>query len=733
LAFGEALTRLLAGVRVEIVVVSDDHVALASLPASVASVVPRSPVMLERVVVTGSAVGAAQRSLPVALDVLDGRELAALSVGSLAEALSAAVPGVWMWDQSPLGLRAEYGSIRGASSFGMSYPKVYIDGIQAANPLLVTRILPEAVERVEVIRGPQGAALYGADAISGVTNIITRHETPDLGAPRARLQGRFGVSSSDYAAEPTFGQTHLLALRLGSNTRSAGLVAEVGTVGAYVPGGYARHVVATGNGRRVSASSIVTGTVRFFRQRAASVVSPVLAAAYGDSLLTAPGQAAPGPQSVTAYTVGVTARMMPSDRWQHSVVAGVDGYALEGMRDERTPLPHPDASVPLRDGAAARGTLRLSTIVHVGGGGRGTADLTLAVEQSALWERPDAAATDGMRMRPSGQDQSPATSARWRGNSGMVGQLAAALFDRGYVTGGVRFERDESAEGVARFATLPALGAAWALGNDQVTLKLRAAYGKGIRWPETPARVALWHDISRTGRAPLDPEQQDGIEGGFDLVVGRALVLQLTRFDQTASGLIQRVAVPGDTSGGPTPGTRPIGYELQNVGEIQNRGWEAQAALRYAPFSVSAAFAQVDSRVRALAAGYSGDLQVGDRMLEVPERTISLTASWSIPRGSASLTAYRAANWINYDRVALAGALANSARPTRDFVGARLRTYWIEYAGVTHLKATGTLALSRAVTLSVIGDNLLDRQTGEPDNVTVLPGRTLSLGLRTAF
>ena len=54
--------------------------------------------------------------------------------------------------------------------------KVYIDGIEVANPLLLTQITPELIERVEVIRGPQGAALYGSDAISGVVNIVSRHE-----------------------------------------------------------------------------------------------------------------------------------------------------------------------------------------------------------------------------------------------------------------------------------------------------------------------------------------------------------------------------------------------------------------------------------------------------------------------------------------------------------------------------------------------------------------------------
>src|SRR4030081_1659176 len=93
---------------------------------------------------------------------------------------------------------ARYVIIRGASSFGVSYPKIYIDGIEVANPLLLTQFDPENVERIEVIRGPQGAALYGADAISGVVNIITRHDGVDAGEPRLRLKSVAGASQSDF-------------------------------------------------------------------------------------------------------------------------------------------------------------------------------------------------------------------------------------------------------------------------------------------------------------------------------------------------------------------------------------------------------------------------------------------------------------------------------------------------------------------------------------------------------
>ena len=77
--------------------------------------------------------------------------------------------------------------------------------------------------------------------------------------------------------------------------------------------------------------------------------------------------------------------------------------------------------------------------------------------------------------------------------------------------------------------------------------------------------------------------------------------------------------------GGPNDGRR-IAYELQNVGEITNRGWEVSGSAGARGLTVSTAYAFVDSRVRRLAERYTGDLRPGDRMLEVPERTFSATA-----------------------------------------------------------------------------------------------------------
>jgi iron complex outermembrane receptor protein len=163
-----------------------------------------------------------------------------------------------------------------------------------------------------------------------------------------------------------------------------------------------------------------------------------------------------------------------------------------------------------------------------------------------------------------------------------------------------------------------------------------------------------------------------------------------TRFDQLASGLIQPVAVsssgpgpgPGGGAGGggrqPNDGRR-IAYQLQNVGEITNRGWDISGSAGARGLSVSSGYSVVDSRVRRLAVGYTGDLRSGDRMLEVPERTLSATPSYARGPWSASIMGPRAYDWVNYDRVALAAAVESNDRLPRDLIGPQLRSFWRVY------------------------------------------------------
>jgi iron complex outermembrane receptor protein len=761
IAAGDALTELLGDVAVEPVVTDSDRVVLApprvAPSAGVARELPQRAGVLERVVVTGTVNGSAERSVPVALDIVDGRELARRDARSLSSILDGSVPGVWMWEQSPTNLLARYASIRGASSFGLSYPKVYVDGIEVANSLLVTELDVESIDHVEVIRGPQGAALYGADAISGVINIITKHDGTDGGAPRAQLQTGAGMAGSTFSKSNVLTQRHSLTMRAGSGVSSAGLGLSISTLGDFIPNAYDRRFALNGSARHVGRSVIVSGTARFLAENASAPSSPLLPSV----AIVPPDTGSVFPplsntdstfrQTVRQYTLGATTTIRRSDRWTHSAIIGLDGYRLEDASALGTPFTSAaDSALRAARGTAARGTVRVSSVAQLGATDHASGSLSLALEHSTVREANRLTTAFGPSSSPDDYGTTERT-VNWRSNTGVITQVNGAFRDALFVTGGVRLEHNGGVVTSERYATLPMVGAAYVRDVQGVAVKFRAAYGKGIRPPETTSRATSWMGMRASDDvSSLSSEVQSGVEGGMDLLFGRFGGLHVTRFDQLVSGLIQPVAVSSSSSGpgpggggsggggggggtgGPNEGRR-IAYVLQNVGEITNRGWELSGSVGVGGLSLSSAASFVESRVRRLATGYSGDLRPGDRTLEVPDHTLSATASYTSGPWSTSITGARAYSWVNYDRLALAQAFAGGTRPARDIIGAQLRTFWREYPGVNRLRANVSFDIRRTLSLVITADNLLDHQLGEPDNVTVLPGRTITGGLRATF
>jgi iron complex outermembrane receptor protein len=481
---------------------------------------------------------------------------------------------------------------------------------------------------------------------------------------------------------------------------------------------------------------IATGTARIFGSESADPANPL----FRDSLSMARGGIAV-PQSVREYTIGGSATIVGNDRWTHALVAGFDGSRLSNLTDARPPLASASAlDLGTVSGNANLATLRLSSVGRLGDPDKLATTVTLAAENSVLDFRSHADAASTQLAAPDGL-----VVRRW--TSAGAAQASFSWGNAGYVTSGLRVERNEALGATSTVSLLPMLGAA--LVHDYgslVTVKLRSAYGRGIRPATTPVHDAAWLGQQRARMLDLSPEQQSGVEMGVDLFVGKTVGVQLTRFDQLASGLIQQVAYVaysgrGDNAPGasypaqqPTsPEDRHISYLLQNVGEITNRGWELKSDLNLGALGLSGTFSTVDSRVRRVARAYTGDLRAGDRMLEVPASTGSVSATWVGGGWSSSVTASRSWNWIDYDRVALAGAFSNSTQPDAQLVGGQLRNYWLRYSGVTRLRAGIGRSLYRGLSFNISGENLLNRQHGEPDNVTVVPGRTLSFGLKAVM
>jgi iron complex outermembrane recepter protein len=739
---GAALMALLHDVPVTAIVSGGVQVVLAPMPRATAEApVSARTATLDRVVVTGSAAGAAQRSLPYAVDVVQGRDLRGAAAPTLATALNGSIPGVWIWSDAPTALLTRFGSVRGASSFYVSSPKVFVDGIELANPLLLSRIAVDAIERIEVIRGPQGAALYGADAISGVVNVQLRHDGAANGRGDVSVRSSAGAAQSDYASG-AFTQEHTVSLRAGSAERSVGAVLGVNTTGAIVPGGNTVQLSADVGARRVSSRTILSSTARLWVAQADSPVNPLVdgirATVPGSTPLTGGAQ-----QRVTQYTLGGTMTHAPDAAWTHTVTAGVDGYRLAGLSVDLVPLPTSvlDSAYRSPQGGADKGTLRGTSVRRMSLGGTGTGTFTLGADAALLRDATTSAVT--WRRDRSGGTRAAVIdeSARWLSTVGLSAQAGVSLRETVFLTAGLRGEHNDGFTEASRFVVLPALGASVVKQVGDVTWKARLAYGGGVRPARNPMRETAWRGLGGSSVGiDLLPEKQVGLESGIDLYWRRNLSVQVTRFDQRASSLIQQVptldtSVPPDTSGGRIGYNRPppYGYTLDNLGAITNRGWEFAVRQSVGAFSLAGTLSLVQSTVDQVAPGYAGDLRVGDRVLAVPARTTGLMLTWTPRRWQVQLGGTQVADWINYDRLGLAATYLRGGIPSRELTGATLRSYWTQYGEVTRLRAAVAHDLTGSLTLRLIGDNLLDRQRGEPDNLTIVPGRTLSFGVAARF
>jgi outer membrane receptor protein involved in Fe transport len=488
--------------------------------------------VLERVIVTGSAVASPRRPLTVGVEVIDGDQLRREGYSSLSAALDANVPGLWLWDQAPGSVVAQYGGIRGASSFSTSYPKMYIDGVEVANPLLVTQLDPDVIDRIEVIRGPQGSALYGSDAISGVINVVTRHDGAPVTGTRVRVSSTAGASASAFG--PSLVPTHdqRLSIRSGTNLRSGGLALEFGQTGAIFPASQSRQLGLVGDGRVVTSNATLTGSARLYDRRAGAGRNPLLGSLTSSTVVQGPGMlptfgsgepSSDAQQHVSLYTIGGSATFAPQSIWTHTILAGVDGYRLNNVADASNPYASAsDAVFSTGRGGGDRATLRASSVAQLGGSSLFPAStLTLSLEHSVLRLN-----TPTTTFGPPQQGQTYVTATdgvaeSWNHNSGALAQVSTSWNDVAFLTGGLRVERNDAFSGPDRYPVLPLLGAALVHSFGPAEVKLRSSYGKGIRPPQTSVR-GVWNNAGGIsgGQAGLDPEVQTGIESGIELYFG---------------------------------------------------------------------------------------------------------------------------------------------------------------------------------------------------------------------
>lgn len=175
---------------------------------------------------------------PSVATVVTAEDIAAIGAADLDEVLET-VPGLHV-SRSPIGYNPIY-TIRGIHTQYNPQVLMLVNGIPITGAFFGNRSqiwggMPvENIARIEVIRGP-GSALYGADAFSGVINIITRTAADIKGTELGLRAGSFNSRDAWVQHGGTWGGFDVAAyLRVGATDGQRQIIAADALSGTQFP------------------------------------------------------------------------------------------------------------------------------------------------------------------------------------------------------------------------------------------------------------------------------------------------------------------------------------------------------------------------------------------------------------------------------------------------------------------------------------------------------------------
>jgi outer membrane receptor protein involved in Fe transport len=679
----------------------------------------KSAQRLDEVVTTGTVIPTEVKALPTPVSVITATDIERQQVRRTDQLIRQLVPGALAWEVGTIPAQSVV-SVRGASTLdaGSGTLKVYIDGIEQASTTLAA-IDPSTIERIEVIRGPEAAAIYGSDAIGGVMQVFTKHGDPAIPRPQVAVQTALGAVQSDFPGSGALRQQYTLSVTGGTPAASYNLGAGYTHTADWVPN-FSVSAPSAAGGLRVTQGKLSLGlSGRYYQQSYGEAFDPRLVQT-GVASLTRPIDE---DHQTREETYGATLTYVPTPWWQHTLTAGIDRFVFD-THQNRPQLTAPADTFLFLDVSNRRKTsLAYNTTVRA----RLTraALMTVTAGFDHYTYALDGFTTFGAMTTTGSITNDPANPPQVRRevtqNTGYFAQVQLNLKERLFLTGAVRADENSNFGEALGTPVSPRFGISYVHPLGPVTLKVRGSYGEAIRAPalgkntasSTPFDIQLANPL-------LGPERQKGGDGGADLVFGERASVSVTYYNQTAHDLIQSVLV--DAAAVPV-------YQSQNVGRVKNSGWEVEGTLRLDRVQLSGQYAYTRSRVEDLGPNYTGDLQVGDQVLLVPRHTAggSLTVT---PFGGTSVTAGLAyvGKRTFYNYVALFECIGGTG-PCHD----SFRDFQTPYPAFVKANLTVTQALSRDVSGFIAVENVGNNTAAELVDYIPVPGRTTMVGFRATL
>ncbi|MCX6568704.1 MAG: TonB-dependent receptor [Candidatus Aminicenantes bacterium] len=494
-----------------------------------------SPPLRRDIVVTATRLETPEKKVGSSLTVITSEELARSHKAFVLEALEDVLGLSTLRNGGP-GATSSV-SIRGA---GSEHTLFLLDGLELNDPINPSRSYDLAhlsishVERIEILRGPQGL-LYGSDALGGVVNIITR---AGQGKPRLTLASSvgtyqtltsdLGLSGSGRKTDYSFSLFH---------ERTAGISAASSAYpGNVEKDGYRNLSIAARFGYAPRPTKSLTLTVKAVEART--------------ELDNFGGPGGDDPNSRQDYgsllVRGQYRGLAAGGRWERALSVSW----LGAKRENKNPV---DEAHPLdRDEGLYR------------------SDIFKLDWQNNFFLHPAHTLTAGLELEQESGRSDYVSESAWgpvesRFPSVRAGSAGVYLLDRWesgerfFVTAGVRADRHSRAGTAVTFRVAPAYLVA-ATGT-----KLKASFGTGFKSPSLYQLFAPETSWGPVGNPALRPERAAGWDAGLE----QSFMKERFTFGLTWFENIFRDLVDFDYAAG-----------YINIGRARTRGLEASAKTR---------------------------------------------------------------------------------------------------------------------------------------------------------
>lgn len=507
-------------------------IALMAAPVNAQSDQPVAPE--EHVTVTATRFETPLEDVGASVTVITADDLERLQVGTVGDALRL-VPGLTVLQSGSPGATTSVG-IRGAHGTQI---QVIVDGVKIKSTTNGTAefgdLTTDNVDRIEILRGPQ-STLYGADAIGGVVNIITRRGQGPLSGQATVGGGNYGTVRERLAWQ---GATGRFDWSLGGSYHT--------TAGRFANDAYREGSGAVQLGLALPGQGRLALSGRFQRDAKDIPFKNVF-----PNFDANRGQ-------VERSNLGSLRWSQPwSKRWDSDLT----------LSDYRDRLDFSDPADPGTSESSFQSRIDVRRFgaewysrVHLGS----RSSLTLGAEWRS--ERGDNVGTF---------DREVSTHA-------LVAQDEAHLSDHLVVTAGVRTD-DHSAFGTK---TTPRVALSYAL--PESSMRLKGSWGEGFRAPTlNELYFPAFGGCPSFGNPSLKPETSRSFDAGIELRFPQSrLWFEATYFQNGFQDLIEFALID------------PLNFcfQAQNVGRAQTRGAETQiTAVPAKGLALSLAFTHQDTR-----------------------------------------------------------------------------------------------------------------------------------------